>query len=134
VVTSTRVNIDDGALDLLRIVVGLMFGSDELIGYDKSMHRGPDGSIKSIAVGKDEAEYTVLEPIFLSETVRGRATQCWRVRRDGKEYVLKDSWCHRSWKSEATILTKLVDMEGVPQLIDSYDIMAHDQIDSTAVR
>jgi Fungal protein kinase len=133
VVTSTRVNIDDGALNLLRIVAGLMFGSDELIGYDKSMHRGPDGSIKSITVGK-EAEYTVIEPIFSSETVRGRATRCWRVRRDGKQYVLKDSWCHRNRKSEAIILEKLVDMEGVPHLINSDDVMAHGQIDSTAVR
>ncbi|KIM73761.1 hypothetical protein PILCRDRAFT_14983, partial [Piloderma croceum F 1598] len=132
VVTSTRVNIDDGALNLLQIVAGLMFGSDELIGYDKSMHRGPDGSIKSITVGK-EAEYTVIEPIFSSETVRGRATRCWRVRRDGKQYVLKDSWCHRNWKSEAIILEKLVDMEGVPHLINSDDVMAHGQIDSTAV-
>jgi len=35
VVTSMRVNIDNSALILLQIVVGLMFGSDELIEYDQ---------------------------------------------------------------------------------------------------
>ena len=66
--------------------------------------------------------------------MRGHATRCWRVRREWKDYVLKDSWCHHSRKSEAVILRKLADVEGVPHLINSDDVKAHGQIDTTAVR
>ena len=130
-VNSVKENLNDGALTLLRIVAGLMFGSDELLGYDQSMYRGPDGSIKTITVGQHE--YTVIETIFSLETVRGHATRCWRVRREWKDYVLNDSWCHHTWKSEAVILRKLADVEGVPHLIDLDDVKAHGQIDTTAV-
>src|ERR1700683_1269467 len=72
-VNLVRENLNDGALTLLQIIAGLMFGSDELIGYDQSMYQGLDGSIKTITVGQHE--YTVIETIFSSETVRGHATR-----------------------------------------------------------
>jgi hypothetical protein len=66
--------------------------------------------------------------------MRGRATQCWRVRRDGMEYVIKDSWCIRSRESEITTLEVLKDMEGVPHLYASEDLMSFGQTDSTVAR
>ena len=131
-VNSAKENLNDGALTLLQIIAGLMFGSDELIGYDQSMYQGPDGSIKTITVRQNE--YTVIETIFSSETMRGHTTRCWRVWREQKDYVLKDSWCHHNQKSEAVILRKLADVEGVPHLIDLDDVRAHGQINTTAVR
>ena len=45
-------------------------------------------------------EYTVIECIFSSETVRGHATWCWHVLKGEKHYVIKDSWCLQSQKLE----------------------------------
>ena len=131
-ITSSTYDVDLDALVLLRILAGFMFSSSEVIGYDPSMHRGPQNDIKAITV--QGMEYTVIEKIFSSETVRGRATQCWRVRRDGVEYVIKDSWCVRERESEITTLETLKGMEGVPQLFASEDLMSFGNVDSTAAR
>lgn len=122
------------ALGFLRIIVGFMFGSDPLIGLDPTMIRSSDGSgaIEKIIVHCDS--YVVKECIFSSETVRGRATRCWRVLKDNKHYVLKDSWCLNSRKPEAEVLIKVAGIEGVPHLVDWEDIVCHDVIDTTAAR
>jgi hypothetical protein len=125
---------DINALSFLRIVVGFMFGPDDLIGFDPTMIRSSDGSGAVQKIIVKGVDYTVKECIFSSETVRGRATRCWRVSKDEKQYVLKDSWCLRSRKPEPVVLTKIAGVEGVPRLIDWEDIACHGEIDSTAAR
>jgi hypothetical protein len=111
--------------------VGLTFGTREVIGYDTTiLQKKNKKDIFSFAIGKNE--YMVLDTIFLSETMRGHATQCFLVWRDMKEYVLKDSWCLCTQKPEPDILQKLEGMEGVPHLINSEDIKVNGQVDSTA--
>jgi hypothetical protein len=111
-----------------------MFGDDELIGYDTTMRHGSDGEIVAITVGG--IEYSVVEKIFSAETLRGRATQCWRVRRGEQEYVLKDSWIHNGrTTSEIDTLATLTDIEDIPKLIAGEDVKLLDgKVDSTNLR
>jgi hypothetical protein len=111
-----------------------MFGPDDLIGIDPTMIRSSNGSGAVEKIRVKGVDYMVKECIFSSETVRGRATRCWRVEKDGKQYVLKDSWCLRSRKAEPIVLTKVAGVEGVPRLVDWEDITCHGEIDSTAAR
>ena len=46
-----------------------MFGSDEFIGYDSTMHRGLDDIIKAISVTK--AKCTVIDNIFFIRGCEG---------------------------------------------------------------
>jgi len=124
---------------LLRIIIGLMFATNSTIGYDQMMTRGPDGQIVKIMVkGK---EYKVIQKVFSSESLRGRATQCWHVRRvneDGnvEEYIIKDSWVHTGHTAnEVEFLEKLRGVVGVPNCVDSEDVTLPDgTVDSTATR
>jgi len=130
---SVPYNSDIRNITLVRVLAGLMYASDAAIGLDPTMHRGPDGPIRSITVLG--LEYTVMKKIFSAETLRGRATQCWHVRRDGKEYVLKDCWRLRSRVlDEVQILQGLTGVQGVPRLIASEDVQCFGAADSTATR
>jgi hypothetical protein len=92
IITTTTYNIHTDSLRLLRVLTALMFGDDYLVGYDPSMCRGPDDDIISIRVCG--VEYRVIKKLFSSSSLRGRATRCWHVEKDGQEYVIKDSWIH----------------------------------------
>jgi len=123
---------------LLRIIIGFMFATESDIGYDWTMARGPDGQIIKIKI-KDK-EYEVVRRVFSSETLRGRATQCWHVRinENGnmEEYIIKDSWVHTGrTANEIGFLEKLRDIEGVPRCIDAEDVtLPNGVVDSTVTR
>ena len=74
--------IQDDDLLLLWIIIGFLFADEETIGYDPMMCHGDNGEILGITV--DGTEYTVLKRLFLADTLKGHATQCWWVERDGK--------------------------------------------------
>jgi hypothetical protein len=134
VVHSITYDIENDRLILLRIIAGLLFGDDSVIGYDKTMRHGDNGEIIAIMVAGEE--YSVVEKIFSSETLRGRATQCWRVRKDVKDYVLKDSWIHNGrTASEIETLKLIFDVEGVPKLIAGEEVkLPNGKVDSTNLR
>lgn len=120
IVQSISHNIND-ALPLLRVLTALMFGSDTLIGYDPSMRRGANNRVISITVG--QKEYEVIEILFRSETLRGRGTHCFRVKRGGQQYVIKDCWIQTGRAhSEIEILGKIAGVQGVPTLIYGEDL------------
>jgi len=134
VVYSPDYNIQNDKLLLLRIIIGLMFANKEVIGYDLTMRCGSDGEICGITV--DGKEYIVVEKLFSADTLKGRATQCWRVQRDGKNYVIKDSWVRNGRPyNEIEMLRELADVEHVPTLVAGEDIRLSDgSIDSTNFR
>lgn len=115
---------------LLRIIVGLMFGRPSDIGYDETMECDDDGKAKSLMIGGKR--YQVEEELFRSESVRGRATKCWRVSRSEggivDQFVVKDSWVDvRRTQSEIMTLTHicndhLCEGQGVPRLICGEDV------------
>jgi len=72
-------------------------------------------------------EYIVIDKIFSSDTLRGRATQCWHVQRNGVAYVIKESWIHNgSTTSEIDTLGELAGLEDVPQLVVREDVKLRD--------
>lgn len=133
IVLSTVGDIEQDSYTLFRIIIALMFGDDELVGYDKSMQHGQHSEIVSIMAGG--LEYTVKKKLFLSEVMRGRATQCWHVEREGEQYVIKDSWVQVGRASnEIDLLQEMDDVDGVPNLIWGGDVLLSDgTVDSTAM-
>lgn len=106
---------------LLRILAGLMLGTDEDIGYDTTMHHTVAGDIDTITV--KGVEYRVVENLFMSKTMRGRATQCWHVSKDDKSYIIKDSWIATTLMSnEIETLNVVEGVPCVPTLIAGIDV------------
>ena len=133
VVKSIEYDFHSNALDFLRILAGLMFGDGRLIGHDRSMGLGSNNEIVEITVaGK---EYEVVKKIFTSETLRGRGTQCWHVRREGEEYILKDSWAQVGRKNnEIEMLESVKDVFCVPTIVHGEDLqLAEGGPDSTGI-
>jgi Fungal protein kinase len=110
VIQSIEYNLHDNALVFLRVLVGFMFGNESVLGRDTTMRLGADDEVVGITVGGQE--YTVVKKIFSSETLRGWGTQCWHVRHDGQDYVIKDSWIHTGWKHSETEMLEII--RGIP--------------------
>jgi hypothetical protein len=129
-VHSETLKVQEKPCTLLRIIVGLMFGRPSDIGYDETLECDGDGVVKSLVVGGKK--YQVEEELFRSESVRGRATKCWRVSRSEggvvDRFVVKDSWVDiRRTQSEIMTLTRirsdrLCEGQGVPHLVCGEDV------------
>jgi hypothetical protein len=140
VVQSETLDVKKHPLTLLRIIVGLMFARPSDIGYDESIECDMDGKAISITIGGKKFE--VIEELFMSDSMRGRGTRCWRVAREGmilKVYVLKDSWADvRRMQSEIETL-KLIEEKGlcegkiVPRLVLGEDVCVRTGTDSKPV-
>lgn len=92
VVHSPDFNINDDQLILLHILVALMFGEEELIGYDMSMGMDDMGQVKTVTMNGQV--YNVTEKLFAAPTLRGRTTKCWSAQRGSQVCVIKDAWIH----------------------------------------
>lgn len=99
-------DIHKDPLILLCILVDLMMGSKVVLGYNPSICQGPDNEIVAIMV--DGVEYDVIGRIFSSTSLRDHATRYWHVKKDGKEYVIKDSWIHEGRTSSKIDILKVV--------------------------
>lgn len=119
----------DHRLTLLRIIIGLMFGRPSDIGYDETIECDDNGNATSITINKKK--YVVEEELFKSQSLRGRATRCWRVSRieDGvsEAYVVKDSWVDTRRTQNEIETLRLIHREGigkcVPTLIHGEDVL-----------
>ncbi|KDR65852.1 hypothetical protein GALMADRAFT_260062 [Galerina marginata CBS 339.88] len=114
----------------VRLMAGLMFADLSFLGYDPTIIPGPGGH-QIITV--DNKEYEIMEMIFMADSIRGRGTVCWRVRRDGIEYVIKDLWADISrGHTEAEILERAEGIEGVSQIVAEEIVQVDGENDSTA--
>lgn len=119
----------DHRLTLLRIIIGLMFGRPSDIGYDETIECDDNGNATSITI--NNKKYVVEEELFKSQSMRGRATRCWRVSRieDGisEAYVVKDSWVDTRRTQSETHTLRLIHKQGigrgVPTLIHGEDVL-----------
>ncbi|KAJ7760715.1 hypothetical protein DFH07DRAFT_816496, partial [Mycena maculata] len=55
-------------------------------------------------------------PVFARRTIRSRGTVCWRVRRDGREFLIKDYWGVASRTRESQFLKQVAGLKGVGQM------------------
>ena len=111
------------ALDVVRIVVALMFGSDETIGYDSTIETGPDGEITKISAGGKD--YKVNSTVHAVRGIVGRSTRVWSaydVAQTGpkKSVIIKDGWIQQGradTEKEHLVAVKNNHITGVPTLI-----------------
>ena len=121
IIHSPTYDIHKDPLYFLRVLTGLMFGDETVLGYDSSIRRNSDNEIETIIV--NGAEYHVLRRLFSSTALRGRATRCWHVEREGKQYVIKDSWVHMGrTTSEIDILQDIHSVQFTPTIVDGWDV------------
>lgn len=120
--------------NLVRLIAGLMFGTDQLLGYDPTVLR-QDGHVTDVYVVGNR--YQVVCTLFTSQVLRGRGTVCWLAKKDGQVVVIKDTWVDkdRQWE-EASFLEecKGKGIDGVPTVIDKEDVLIDGKPDSTLAR
>jgi hypothetical protein len=124
VCTSDWFNIHTSPTRFIRNLVGLMTVERVFLGFDPNMDCTKIVGRPTNTVTINGNVYVLEHLITNKTTVRGRATACWRVSRDGKTYVLKDYWFKLDSSGEANevkILRIIRGIEGVPELID-YDL------------
>jgi hypothetical protein len=121
VIHSVDYEIGTSPLVFLRLLAVFIFGDNSLLGFDATMQRDSNNEIKSIQCSG--VKYDVVRIIFRSQTLRGRATQCWHVQKDGQKYVIKDSWCQKNRNfNEIDRLNDIREVKGVPTLISGEDV------------
>jgi hypothetical protein len=133
VVQSVEYDLDTDAIIFLKVLAAFLFGSRIAVGLDPSMRRGANDEIKGITVGN--VEYHVVKRIFSSESLRGRATQCWKVQCGDQEFVIKDTWIQTGRKnSEIDILFLVAGIPCVPTIVHGEDLKLSDGVlDSTGI-
>ena len=73
----------------LQIMMGLLFASNEDIGYDPTMYLD-EQNVWHIRM--KEKDYKFVKQVWSSDMIQGHGTWCWIVECDGKRFVMKDSW------------------------------------------
>ena len=120
---------------LIRIVAGFMFANREYLGFDKKMEITEVDGQCSGTVTINANTYVIEEVLHVEDVLRGRATVCLRVTRDGQTCVVKNAWVDASREvKEPQILQKLEGVENVTQLVE-YECVKLDAetVDSTIV-
>lgn len=106
---------------LIHILACLCFGKNgAAVGYDETMTMGKDG-VEMISC--DGKEFKVINLIYATQSLIGRATRVWRVEYSGRKFILKDAWIEKSrLVSEVEHLQNVADIDGVPKLFCAEDI------------
>lgn len=107
----------DDIMVFLRVLIGLMFSGDHVLGLDTTMRRNKMHEIKSIYV--EGRKYNVIKLLYSVQSLLGRATKVWQVEHDGRTYVLKDSWiiASRLLESDALKDLNIKGIMGIPRFV-----------------
>lgn len=145
VVHSSSYHIHRHADHFLRVLCGLAFAPDELVGYDPTLFfspviaRSPQlHTPATIQVGK--VTYIITSLLFSSDLIRGRGTLCFAVRRPttSKHYVVKASWVRDTRAViEEQMLSRIKKnglTYGLPTLVVAWTVKIGGVDDSTAIR
>jgi hypothetical protein len=120
------------SLVFLRLLIGLCFAPKPVIGYDPTMLTDEEDRVVSII--SDSKKFEVINTIFESQSLVGRATRVWEVEFEKKRYVLKDAWVEASRPiPEYELLKGLRGMKGVPQLFCGGNVVDGKTIISTGL-
>jgi hypothetical protein len=106
---------------LIHLLVGLCFGRGKVMGYDETMLVTDEGDINCIlCAGKP---FKVINLIYATQSLLGRATRVWVVEYNKRKYILKDAWVEKCRPvSEAEHLKTVAGVEGVSEVFCSEDI------------
>ncbi|KAI6009977.1 hypothetical protein BKA83DRAFT_4093586, partial [Pisolithus microcarpus] len=127
---------------LLCMLAMLTLSDPEHIGYDPTLIYFPSIprqiSSRNTSPGTIQVAstmYNIVDRIFFSFLICGRATSCWHVRLNNEHYVVKDSWtCVNRVSREEDILRKIQDLKGVPQLVAAWTVEIGGSDDGTHLR
>lgn len=128
-VASEAFNINEEPDLFLHVVVGSLYLDNEKYGLDPTIR---------LRQGKKEIEvdgdwYEIIDVIHVEGVLRGRATICYHVRKDGQDYVVKDCWVDASRTDrEADVLEKLKGLKHVPEVVKNVAVMFNNKPDTTA--
>ncbi|KAF8546732.1 hypothetical protein OG21DRAFT_1426235 [Imleria badia] len=131
VVHSCGYDIHRSPRPLLHILSFLTFGLPEHIGYDITFTYScpipqPLSSSSKVDLGMISVRseiYTIIRRIFYGFLLCSQATSCWHVKRNNRNYVIKDAWTHEGRQfREEEILKKIKGVEGVPHLVDAWTV------------
>jgi hypothetical protein len=123
------------ALNFIRIIVGLMFASEETIGFDSTVALRQGGSIRRITAGGKV--YAVKSTVHAVRGVVGRSTRVWFAINPttNEKVAIKDSWAHQARAvTEEEHLNHLKGIQGVPTLVWGGTVQIHDPKDSSQMR
>ncbi|KAL5498153.1 hypothetical protein ACEPAH_2283 [Sanghuangporus vaninii] len=124
-ITHSEASCISDAMNLARLILGLLFVSADDLGYDTSV------------LFNDEHSTIVNQKKYYREFVddAGRlfgslATSCVFVKRSGELYVVKDAWLYKEENDivpfEAQILSQINGAENVPRLVDHERLKTRD--------
>jgi hypothetical protein len=119
-------------LKFLRLMIGFCFAPKSVIGYDPTMLTNEYDKVVSIIC--DGKKFDVINTIFESQSLVGRATRVWEVEFEKRRYILKDAWVEVSRPMpEYTLLEGLQGIKGVPRLFCGENVYVEGVAISTAV-
>jgi hypothetical protein len=109
------------SLTFLRLIIGLCFADKPVVGYDPTMRTDDKNKLEFISC--DGKEFNVINVLFETQSLVGRATRVWEVKHEERRYILKDAWVEASRPvPEYKSLSNLQGMQGVPQLFCGADV------------
>ncbi|KAE8410779.1 hypothetical protein BDV36DRAFT_109682 [Aspergillus pseudocaelatus] len=116
--SSSFFDINKDGLQFVSAMLGFLTMNDEQLGYDSSIISTSDGK-SYIEIQRDgHCERLILEGLMKrSACVAGRATTCWKARREGDKtnspLVIKDSWQYPEREEEGKLLQEATEKEVV---------------------
>ena len=120
---------------LLCMLSFLAFGQLEHIGYDITCMPRQVSLQHPGTIEVQSKMYEIIRRIFYNFVLCGWGTICWHVHCLKKDYVIKDSWTHKSHLNcEADILIKIRRLKGVLQLIVAWTVQIGGSDDRTDLR
>ncbi|PFH46246.1 hypothetical protein AMATHDRAFT_88440 [Amanita thiersii Skay4041] len=129
--------------DFLRILIGLMFGEPQDIGFDPTITSEYENDTLVHYITAGGIEYRVIEPLFISDMIRGRGTCVWKVtpranpdlNDPSKWDTIKDAWVDTARPhTEDFFINHAREngiTEGIPELISTESVLFSGQEDTT---
>ena len=152
---SSTLNFHRDFQRVAEIIHAFTYANRDLLGYDPTIDICRPSSISKQlnfhnfigTVVSDSGEiYNILSLLSSSCGFIGRGTACWHVRPvdtglgeahegrlDGNDYVLKDNWVDEELVNyEASILSQIAGIKGVPVLLKSWTVQYNGEDDTTS--
>jgi Fungal protein kinase len=109
------------SLALLRIIAALCFAERQHIGYDPTMIADAADKIQYIRC--EDKMFEIVQVLYETQSLVGRATRVWDVKYRDNRYVLKDAWVEKSCPvAEYQHLQHIAGVTGVPALFCGWDV------------
>ena len=114
--------------------MGLTFADPVFLGGDPTVTISQEVQGKTLSITVNRKEYQVLDQFWRGAMISGRGTKCFLVTREGRLYVIKDTWVVvLRTPSEIFFLqeAEAAGVEGVARIVDWQDVTIDNVVGST---